>query len=100
MKAIKLICVLLQISFLFRLLLAIKIQQVPKALDLSNHFGTEPRKNFYGPNHYINKNSFLNRDESLLSSFNSNNGLKIVSGKINRVLKEAHEIITPFVPVR
>lgn len=85
---------------MFHILSAMKIMQVPKAKDLKNHFGSELKKNFYGPHHNFNKNSFLNNDESIFSKFNSDNNLIIASGKINYISKEAENIVSPYLPVK
>lgn len=57
MKAFKNMITLL--FFLIKMLSTLKLKVVPKALNLANHFGSDPKKNLYGPNHYINKDSFL-----------------------------------------
>jgi len=87
--------ILLMLLHIFSLL---KIRQVPKALDLANHFGSEPKKNFYGPHHSFNKNSFLYNDQSLLS--NSDNKMILASGKINQIPKEAENILNPYSPLQ
>ena len=85
---------------LFQILFAFKIKQVPSAKDLSNHFGSEPKKNLYGPHHYLNKNSFLYNDQSILSNFNSDNNLILASGKRIQIPREAESIVSPYVPVK
>jgi len=94
-NVINLTIILIILQYIF----ALKIKQVPKAVGLSNHFGSEPKKNLYGPHHYLNKNSFLYNDESILSKFNPDNSLIIASRKINQIPKEAENIISPYFPM-
>jgi len=88
------------IFVLSQFLLAKKIKQVPLAKDLSNHFGSEPKNNYYGPHHFINKDTFLHNNDNFLSRFNLENNFYIASGKISQISKEAENIISPLVPVK
>ncbi len=97
---VKTYLVLTLISLLFKFLLGKNLKQVPKALNLSNHFGSEPKNNYYGPHHFFNKNSFLHSVENNFSRFNLENKLYISSGKINKISLEAENIISPLLPLK
>lgn len=88
------------ILMLFQKLFALKFNQVPKAKDLSNHFGSDPKKDLYGPLHKFNTNSFLYNDQSIFANFNPGNHLIITSGKMSQISKEAESIISPLLPVK
>lgn len=76
-----------------------KKKQVPKANDLKNHFGSSITQNLYGPEHFLNKDSFLNENGSLLVNYDSEDKIVITSGKTNINLRKAAGIVAPLIPV-
>ena len=72
------------------------LRQVPKALDLLNHFGSETKQNYYGPHHLINRNSFLINEGNYLSNFADRKRVMIVSGNISDISNEAENVINPL----
>lgn len=82
-----------------QVIFALKINQVPIAKDLINHFGSEPRRNLYGPHHFIDKNSYLYNDDSFLSNLDNQNSMIIASGKINGLTQNAENIVSPILPI-
>jgi hypothetical protein len=75
------------------------LKQVPKATDLSNHFGSALTNNLYGPNHYLNKDSFLNNENGFLVNFNPDDKIFISSGKNNLKVNRSADLVSPFLPV-